>query len=39
MNLAKHVRSLSLWESRGEGRIRGEATFHHLGWLASPHDS
>jgi hypothetical protein len=25
-------------EGRGEGTIRGEATFHRPGWLDSPHD-
>ena len=25
-------------EGWGEGTIRGEAAFHHPGWLASPHD-
>jgi nitrate/TMAO reductase-like tetraheme cytochrome c subunit len=25
-------------EGRGEGTIRGEATFHRRAWLASPHD-
>jgi cobalt/nickel transport system permease protein len=27
-----------LGEGWGEGTIRGEATFHHPGWLGSPHD-
>ena len=25
-------------EGWGEGRIRGETTFHRPGWLGSPHD-
>ncbi len=37
MKSAQHVRSLALWESvAGERTIRGEATFHGLGWLGSP---
>jgi len=37
---ARAARSLPrpLGEGWGEGRIRGEATFHGLGWLGSPHD-
>ncbi len=27
-----------LGEGWGEGTIRGEAAFHHLGWVGSPHD-
>ncbi len=36
----REARSLPrpLGEGWGEGTIRGEATFHRPGWLASPHD-